>query len=222
MPAPVDCCRFIIRGKIQGSQSWSIGWWSTTTPVSGAIGASHLTALADTLSAGAVGTFLDSLKSAWDSGITATQLDVHEYAPGANQVSAIGSKVFASAKQGSGTATLPYFVSAVASFRTTFPGRHQRGRMYMPVTIPGALSAGQFSTTLTGNLANYVKTMFDTMNAADWTAYNIASGHVMSAISFTRQVDAPLIRLEVNTLPDTQHRRIDKTAATATSVATLA
>jgi hypothetical protein len=122
---------------------------------------------------------------------------------------------------GSQSSPMPAFCSMVQSLRSVFSSRTQRGRIYVPWTGGGVSSNGQTNQTMCDNMSGATKALLDALNALDLSAHGVTS-QTVEVVSFTRGLTTPVDHVIVDSIPDTQHRRQDKVAPIAKSVAVLA
>lgn len=113
---------------------------------------------------------------------------------------------------GGGTDNLPMFTSLVASFRTQRVGSSFRGRSYMPLTSCALDNTGQVSQANCGVVAGAYKALLNSIDAYTSTPNNVAALEAVVA-SATQSELTRITQVEVNSQPDTQHRRTDKLPA---------
>jgi hypothetical protein len=216
---PVDACKVVLRGTINDVQDWSIGCWLTTELIAGSWGIADMTAYC---------VKLDAFAADWWSTIrnkvnplTAWSTTSLYFYPAGHTVASQMTEVMGGAgSNGGGAVYLPPYVSMVASLRTDVPGRSGRGRNYVPANGFTPNVDAQMDNTSCTELATAHATMLTGWNGIVGTDEGISAQTAVVA-SFTKSQTNAIKTVQVDSKPDTQHRRTDKLAAAFTAVGTV-
>lgn len=218
MPYQTETVRLSIQGVVTGAGGWSTGLSVPVVLSGGSWGLNQIQGVSDALQ-GLAATWWTSIKALNLGQLSYTGVKVYVFHPGTSKayaaaVSPVAPVAGTGAAQGGGL-----FTSLCVSLLSDTVGRSARGRIYIPFTV--ACSGGQFTS---GNLTTAntaTKALIDSINAADWTSFNVTSKRV-SVASLTKGLNYTITRLRCDSVPDTQHRRTDKLIATNTATATVA
>lgn len=204
--------KVVARGTIESVQSWSTSFWYAVSLVSSAPTAAQLTTLAD-------GT--DDLLSTWYRamldfcGPDTKRVDtgLYYYPSGSIHASVAGESAHAGTDSGTGGQYMPTSVSIVASLRTGIVGKSARGRSYFPATALPVTSNHQISGSSCLTVAEAYGHML-----ADVALHIVAGSSPFSeaapvVASFKTGGTHIITNVEVDSRPDTQRRRADKTLA---------
>jgi hypothetical protein len=205
----------VLRGVISGSQTWSTHV-DFAQLGSGAVGQTDL----DTWLAGAK-TQLDTFWSTAngigaqnETTTTYTQLQAY-YRPGPGGTPLLVSSVVVAKAGTSATSNIwPWQCCMVATLLTGFPGRKERGRMYLPCNRPvGVTAVHQFNATATGAVSGSLALALHNINALPLAT----NGLFAQPLNSTRLYQ----RVAVDNRPDIQRRRTDKLPSSASAVTTI-
>jgi hypothetical protein len=203
--------KIVLRGTQAGDQTWSTAFWATVASGS-AITGTNIGPLAVAIEAGPLNTFATFCKNhIWSSITTYEGATVYYYPDGSIHAEYVGI-ADATSIAGSETPYQPALLSMVQSLRTPLSGRSYRGRMYVPASGVGVNSTAQWPDDIIGDMATATAAMLSTFNTADYSAHGLA-GQGACIASFTTGGVVPITTVEVDSKPDTQHRRQDKLLA---------
>lgn len=218
MPAyQFNAIRLVLRGTIAANQSWSCG----------------LTVhyLAATLALTDLQTWLTSLSTPinqwWSNSYTGTSVairngatadttlsgaDAYLYTTNSPLAALVATLNYGTPIAGTSTTAAPTQTCAVASLRTDFAGRSNRGRIYVPATGATLSAAHKFSddycTAVAGSTATLIGAINDT---------TIGGSGVEVVVGTTQQTLAAVIkRVVCDNEPDIQRRRADQIAPSVT------
>lgn len=194
--------RVVLSGTLaSGAEIWSCGInfgapGSTLIQTAGDLG-TWAAALGPVMTTTLGGT----LGSALSSQGRLTLISTYYYPTTTANAAAVGS--FVTSTSGSSTAALPLQTAVVASLRTPFAGRSNRGRFYWPLLgIPVGIT-GRLSGANTSALATAVATMLNSIAGAA-PASSVLEPAVVSAVQDTV---TSVTSVDVGDVPDTQRRR---------------
>lgn len=209
--------RAVFRGKIGSGQTWS---WGLTIASTG-------TATQAILSS-ACTAYKTHFQTYWNAtyglgkynaaAVIATGVDLYHYLPGASSANLQAQSDFSSPLPGVGTITaLPQRTACVASLLTGLPGRTNRGRSYLPATALNLQADLQFNSTDLLNLTGGYGVFLDAINDEAATP-----GPTVIVIPSALATVPPVVNgIRVDSLPDNQLRRSDKSGAIYTNTAVI-
>ena len=210
--------RIVIGGTLGGSQGWSIGITvqQDEAPTPNQAQAYAAQAYADFLSAAwnTSATGAAPIKNLVSTSGNVTGARVYFYPTGSTTASVSGVST-ASPQGGVGTATNPPQTALVVSLLSGFPGRHNRGRIYLPLLTSGVDSNLRWSGNVQPvavSIANWLS-LVRTRALTDTPTAPIVGGATATNVAIST--------VRVDNVLDTQRRRRDKISATATGVASL-
>jgi hypothetical protein len=204
MPTPGNTVRAVFSAANTGGEQINTGCWFflNSTPPSQA----DLNGIATDLATN-WNVLTTNLKGHWYAGVSWQFVNVYYYAGGSNHaamqaVAALAANVGTRAGGGS-----PIDTCSVVSLRTGFPGRSQRGRMYLPQHDTVSATTGQIVGTTATDFANNVALFLNTFSGArpGWGA----------VVSRTLGSSLPITQVLCDTIPDVQRRRENKMVASA-------
>lgn len=210
--------RSVIHGRMNASQSWSIGLNHTTSFSSA--DQTDVAALAESI-------YQAFLTNVWNESASFQQksfisttgsvdgCSVYYYGAGGNQATVVGESSGASSAGTRATAYWPGQCALVCSLLSGLSGRSNRGRLYMP------RSGGVMDNTLrdgasdVDNLARQVALWISAVDA-------LSFGTGLAAVITSPRDNAPTVtQVVVDNVVDTQRRRRDKTLSTHQGVGTV-
>lgn len=209
--------RIVIHGTMSGSQTWSTGFFialgaATATPTPAQC--ATIAGAADS----AAQTWWNTLKGYQAPYCSYVGVRAYGYAAGSSTSSSTGESAASSPVAGVGTHPNVPYVSLVVSLRTAVSSRSTRGRMYVPLTDGTYYDGdGQATTSATSQFNSATRTMLNAVLTAAVAAFPSASSEIVVA-SFTDSKVTPVTQLRVDSLPDVQHRRVDKVGATSVNI----
>lgn len=208
--------RLSIYGDILARQSWSI----------------NLTFVAGDFSTGTLlNAFLVACRPAittwWSAAGSAGSLNASDvrllgsrayyYTAGSGLAQAQAEDVLTSPLPGSGASPLPTQTALVASLLTAFPGRRNRGRLYIPMTGKSLATGHKLTSGEVTSVANALKALIDGVNA------QLLGSATCRVVVGSNQPTPPVVtKVRVDNEPDVQRRRADKILADAFALATIA
>lgn len=200
MAIPISVPRIYVSmgGNLPGSEQWQVGFWfdaqQAGTPDSAALGAWLASAQTAVQNA-----FVSYLRPLISSGSNWNRTRAYFYPSGATSAAFIADGPAVNAV-GSGGQTMPNQTALVASLRSDIAGRQNRGRVYWPL-LAGSTPGPQVEQAVCTQLANGIA---DVLSA--YQGVSIAGGTVLAAVN----ANVPVVRVEVDSIPDTQRRRRNK------------
>jgi hypothetical protein len=209
--------RFVMRGTINSSQTWSTGFWNLVTgsPI-------NSTSLFTWLSGQE-----DIVDAWWNTGPKAfnaathtllTNLDAYYYPAGATKATVSAGVQLGTALAGSGTAGNAQTALVVTTY-TGHAGKSGRGRLYVPLTAQITHdTVSILQLTDCQSLADATATLIGA------TASNSGGGLDMVPAVATPQVAGPglpIISVAVDQRTDSQRRRADKILSPAIATADI-
>lgn len=209
--------RIVLHGNMGSAQTWSTGFFLAL----GAATATPTPAQCATIAGAA-----DSAARSWWNSIHAYEAPYCEYVGARAYGYAATSSTSSSNGEAAGGDPLPGlgthpnvpYVSLVVSLRTAISSRSTRGRMYVPLTDGTYFDdQGQATTSACSAFNTATRTMLNAVLTAAVAAFPSASSEVVVA-SFTDGKVTPVTQLRVDSLPDVQHRRVDKIGASSVNV----
>lgn len=199
MAPAANAIKVVISGAMPGSERWSTSFWIQGTVLHTQVElANTLTDVQTCMEAG--GGLFRWLQPLNGPGWTYDQYDAYQYAGGSQ--AAVQATLPTGPYAGTGTVHVPNQVCLVATLETGLPGRSYRGRMYFPITGISITSDSKVLETDAQGLANGLATSFGSFNP-------LGDGKVV--VSSLRQgATHPVTQIKVDTVPDTQRRRVNK------------
>lgn len=215
MPTPaLDRVKVVFSGTLAGGEIFSWGFWAVTDQGTTPTGAdmngfcSDLNTYAQASLFGATG--IDQLLTNDCSYTT-----VNSYFYEANTHISSVSGEHACVKVGARSVSGPLQLSMVASLRTGFSGRSNRGRIYLPA-MGCPMTAHKFDATETGYGATKIAALLTAINTLTWSPFVSLNAVINSnATGLTPEV----VMVETDNRPDIQRRRAARQAITAASQA---
>jgi hypothetical protein len=211
MTIPVGTVKVVFGGSLPTPEKFAFSFWLGSTPITTQAAANTLatdivTAFASTAKANVLAYLMNS--GSYDN------VKVYCYPVGGPTASVIGQATIAS---GAGTGTSnphPLQCAIVVSLRTSFAGRRNRGRLYLPLTSV-ALTAHQLTSSQCADIAGAMAAFFNSLNA------NSSYGDV----SIVSQVGTGLVTkvssVIVDSRVDVQRRRANRSVAIASNTQTV-
>lgn len=165
----------------------------------------------------AIGAVCNVLDSHWAASTRFSFLNVYFYPLGSTQASLVSSST-PTPVPGVGTAYMPNPVCCAVEKKTLAAGRRNRGRMYWPMTAPagGVDVSGETSGTVPLAYAQQTATLFNSVNAANWTAHGVTDQFVCVTSSTRTSLPLPVTSVRANSIPDYQRRRKSEQVANFT------
>ena len=209
---PTESVKLVPYGTFNGTQDVSFGLW-----VNLGLGIVPTQAQLDSYCAALGGNFdgfVDtSTVAAWYNALMVWQgLRAYYYAPNTVHAALVSEFVFATPRNGAGTANHPPMTAIVASLRTAVPGRSGRGRFYLPANGIGLQPGGTANGSDVDSLGSAIAGLIGEINAQDIPGGS-APGTV-SVMIFTKGDFNFVTRVIIDNKPDSQRRRDDKLAPT--------
>jgi hypothetical protein len=138
------------------------------------------------------------------TGLVYTRCDVYDLGTDGRAVIG-GTAAIANTVKGSAGSTVPRNVACVASLQTGFPGRSARGRLYLgALSTTAVANEGGFTVSAIGDYAALVKAFLEGLNGI-----TLGGAAVRAVVaSPTKASTTPITAVRVNTVPDTQRRRV--------------
>lgn len=211
-------------GRLVAAQRWSIGFSFTDGVEDAAVpDAATMAALAQQL-------YADFISSAWSTTASpATPLSarigsegnldqcrLYAYATeGATQAGTVGVSSGA-AVAGTTSPIMPPQVAIVASLRTDFPGRSNRGRVYIPNRTAVLSTDGQVTASVCTAVATAVANFLSLARTR-----TVRGGNLVPIVDSSTAPDTEVTRVTVDSILDTQRRRRDKLVAATNASANL-
>lgn len=209
--------RLVASGNIGAGQTWSTGIYLDTGVGTGGPTQAQLDAVCASAQT-ATRTWADTWKAFNCPLWQYTHLNAYYYEPNTLRAAMQSTVTATTPVTGTGNA-IPLFTSIVASLRTATPGRSGRGRIYIPTTGVGLDTNGQLTTALCGILANSTRDLIRAYNSIA-IPFDALSGACVVA-SFSKNAGRPITSVHVNSMPDVQHRRIDKLGFATESISAI-
>lgn len=213
MPIPSAVVRLSLLGHLQSSEQFDTSFWVLGGGSSREELQDLVDAVADIFTAS--GAF-DQTLSLIPSDCGYDEVRGYSYPEGGP-----GSTWAASADLGlvgTGTTSDPYQTCVVLSLRTSQIGRSRRGRMYLPAIGVALAQDHQMTPTLTSDLADEWQAIFVAVDAI-----SLETGGNPSVVVVSQTLGDTLImnRIVVDSKPDIQRRRANKTQASSTESRTV-
>lgn len=210
--------RFVLRGDIGGTQSWSTSF--AMAPPPGTVSQSTLSGILASVSARAA-TWWNATTGGIGARNTAdTRLlgvDAYLYGGGSGAPASLQASIdYATPLVGGSSTAHPTQTSIVVTLLTGLPGRSFRGRMYLPMT-GGAL--GSNHQLVQANVTDYAAAAKAFMDGVNSDAVVPDFGRVSVAGSAG---PIPVTSVRVDSEPDVQRRRANKIQAAFYGIGTLA
>jgi hypothetical protein len=207
--------RLVHKGTLSGSQTFSFGitMRAPSVPTQGSL---------DTFVAGCKTAFNTYASSA--GGLTSFISSTDSYSsmrayyyPANSSHSTLESGTTL-AQAGSAVRTLPFQCALVVSLRSSVPGRTGRGRYYLPLSIAAQLAAGQVTSSNLASLGTLSAAYLHNLQQVPFDPVNGATCVVSVASLLVPRPALTIVQLIIDSVVDTQQRRRDKIAPTATQV----
>jgi hypothetical protein len=207
--------RLVHKGTLSGVQSFSFGVMlrAPSDPTQGSL---------DTFVAGCKTAFNTYASSA--GGLTSfisstdTYNAMRAYFYPANTSHASLESGTTLAQTGSAVRTLPFQCALVVSLRSSVPGRQGRGRYYLPLSIAAQLAAGQVTSSNLASLGTLSAAYLHALQNVPFDPVNGATCVVAVASLLAPRPSLTITSLVIDSVVDTQQRRRDKIAPTATQI----
>lgn len=211
MAYPDQYCKIVLAGTLPGGEHWSTTFGVNPFTNLDQTGLSGLLSELNTVLA-AGGGFFSQFSLINPAQVTIATITGYQYQGGPK--AAVQAQVTASYTPSATAPIMPNQVCAVASLRSTLPGRANRGRMYLPALKVVMGTNGIASDGNLGSVAQGLATSFGAFNSSGEGKIVIGSQvtGLMHQVSYI-QIDAIL---------DTQRRRRDKLTTTITNQKTVA
>jgi hypothetical protein len=208
VPIPAGLTRIVISGTAYGGEIWETGFWMNTGPIANESALNSLVvAVAALMGSEATSGGITSVLQAQASSTTIwSSVRGYYYNGIVDTATFVAEYVLATPRAGNGAGNVqPNQLCLVASLRTGFSGRRNRGRMYLPATSPNYVSgAPQISLAGVTATANSIAQAFSAINASVYGKVVVFSQAAESA----REVATVI----VNSKLDIQRRRANKEA----------
>lgn len=201
--------RLTASGRIAGTQSWSTGISVSVT--GGTVTQSQLNAL--------LATFVTAFTALWNTGTTlalkaanGSDVDLRSfraylYGPSGGTAALQAATDITPIPGTKATNLLPTQTALVATLLSGFPGRSNRGRMYLPWTGGGLDGTHQVTSSDTTAISNAVGAMLTAVNAG------VGSGPFGRVVIAGLRGVVDVTSVRVDSEPDIQRRRADKIIA---------
>lgn len=212
MPIPANTARIVFRGALDGGEIWESGFWvhgsvPTSNDNAEGLAGAALGLATSTDNSGALHTCAEDL---WDAFTNVSEATCYSYPNGGIAAEYIGTNT-QTPLVGSGAGRCPNQIALVISLRSAAAGRRNRGRMYMPATGPTLSASGQVSPSVTAAVCSSWANFF-----GDWNA--LSGNPQVSVVSrIGAGAVAPVTRVAVDSVLDTQRRRRNKVTAVTLS-----
>nr|CRY96010.1 hypothetical protein [uncultured prokaryote] len=207
--------RLVLGGKAAFSGTWSIG---LAVISDAAISPAALTTWLDGIAPDVSTSFSDSTDG-WGlmaaGGTTLDALTAYHYPAGSDSATDMGQHTYGTPVAGGGAGNAPTLVACCVSLLTALPGRHGRGRSYVPGD-GATFTNHQFSAALVTGVANGMRDLIDHINGS-----SIAGESATVVVGAAIATPPPILRVRVDSLPDVQHRRANKEVATTVHTSTV-
>lgn len=206
MAVPAGCWRIVYRGSLPNGERWQTGFWLQGNEPTSNLEAQNAAQIEFDSEGTTTGSSLwNVIKAFLNPAVTLDLVTVYSYPAGGTTAQYIGSST-GSPHVGAASGNIaPNQVCMVASLLTGQAGRSYRGRMYLPVGISTwSATTGFFTSSNMTNVATALATKFTDFNAAS------GEGKVV-VVSQTRTVATQVLSVRVDSRPDIQRRRADRT-----------
>lgn len=211
-------------GRLVAAQRWSIGF-SFTDGVDDSAVPDQVT-----LANMAQQMYADFIAQAWSTSTTpalpisariSTDGNLDQcrlYAYASTSLSAAGGVGVSSgaAVPGTSSPTMPPQVAMVASLLTPFPGRSNRGRVYIPNRTAVLSSDAQITASICTGVATAIANYLSLARTR-----TIRGGPMIPIVESSTSTDTEIVRVRVDSILDTQRRRRDKLVAVTQASANL-
>lgn len=212
--------RVVIGGILAGAQRWSIG---VNLQVAGSTTPSP--AQMNTFAQAVYASFLSNVWSNASSGLngfassSANVDSCHAYYYPVTITSGATATGVSSgaAVAGSGVRSNPPQSALVVSLRTALAGRKGRGRVYLPIGVMSYNTNGTIGSTLSGLATNFAAFL---TNVSSGIALAV-QGVTPIVVGLTVPTGSTITSVAIDNVMDTQRRRRDKIAASATVTANV-
>lgn len=202
-------------GTMVGGEEWSTGFWMSGTGVSSEETAAALALIiTGTLNAtDSSGAMQISASLLWTPDIKWTKTTVYAYTSGGTIASFVGEYILPSPRAGGLGVKGPNQVALVLSLRTGFPGRRNRGRMYLPACALSLSGDGEASQSDLDTLTTAWQTGFNDINASDTGKIVVVSAaagafHQVSSVSMDSRMDIQRRRAKQQSISRTSVRTV--------------
>ena len=209
-----DVVKYVIGGAC-ASDTWSTGVWQDLAGLTGTPTPSQMNAAAASRLSGfnslVWGLVTQGLKAVNASGITLATCKSYLYRNGVLTAQGAAS---ITPSAGSATPGSPFYTALCVSTLTNTPGRSGRGRMYLPITAYGiSPTTGQYTNSAAG-LITSMASWLTGFGPDDNLFPGDPASHAVVLSQLKGQVH-PITSIRADSLPDTQHGRINKDLPTS-------
>jgi hypothetical protein len=208
--------RLSLFGDIKAVQSWSInltfiaGDFSTATILNAFLAAVRPAITTWWNAAGSAGSL-----NASDCRLLGSR--AYFYRAGDRAASAQAEDLLTTPLVGAGASPMPTQTSLVVSLLSAFPGRKNRGRLYLPMTGKGLSTGHVLTLAEVTSCATAMKGLIDGINT------QLLGSDACRIVIGSNQPSAPVVlRVRVDNEPDVQRRRADKILASQFATAIIA
>lgn len=216
MAIPPDCWRIVYRGSLPHGEQWQSGYWLNGNAPTSNVTA---TAAAELEMESEGGTSESSLwnvfKDFIGQEVTLDLVAVYSYPAGGTAAAHIGLSTAPSLPGGNAVGIQgPNQISTVVSLLTGQAGRSFRGRMYLPGLDRNHQPSGLYALDYATAIANVMATKFTDGNAASGWGKAVV-------VSTSKTLHTQISAVSVDTRPDVQRRRANKTAGIQRAVSAV-
>lgn len=209
MAIPAQQTKVVLHGTLLGGEEFDPGFWlDGDAPISDAA-AGVLAASIASIFEGS--TAFAALRSILSTDCAYTEVRVYGYPTGGPRATAVGAAPVTGGT-GTGDTTNPLQVCCCLTLQTANSGRRNRGRIYLPMTSSGALSAHEIaSITLSAVVEGFAAFLGSITSSGP--------GPVPTVVSFAGSATNHITSVKGDTRPDIQRRRANREAINGTHTA---
>lgn len=201
---PANAVKVSFNGHLTGGEIFSFGsWWDPGM----VLNATQLDNLRTTVTTAFESNLGAQSRIQLDAGSGYDTTTAYYYDGSSSRAALQAEGPYSHAGTSSGS-DMPLQTCCVATLLTGRPGRSYRGRIYFPY-LEGALTAHQFVDTFCSGMASDVAGWFETVKTASGGGFLPAVPVVMSS---TKSAMTPVTEVRVDSKPDRQERRDQKSA----------
>lgn len=214
---PRGTMRMVWSGPVSTQDTWSTSLWSTVGTLAATPSQAEINTIASTgLAAFQANIFATGkLQGIMAAATQLTTCTVYFY-DGTSSAAAAQGVATQTATAGNGTTLCPAYTSMVASLGTSHAGRSGRGRMYLPTTAL-ALTAGTLQSSAPSSITSCVKGLLSALTVT----MTVGGSSVTNLVGVQSRKNNTLYlvtSISCDSIPDTQHGRLNKDVATTKSV----
>ncbi len=216
MAIPADCWRIVYKGRNLNGEVWQTGFWlQGNAPTSNATAQIAADLEMNAEATATASSFWNVFKAQIGPAITLDNVTVYSYPAGGTTAQFVGVSTHAPLVGTAASTYLPNQIAMCVSLLTGASGRSYRGRMFLPGQQQSyTLATGFWTAGAMSAIAGVLATKFTDFNAAS------GSGNVV-VVSQKLTSALEVLAVRIDSRPDVQRRRANKTTGITTAVAAV-